>query len=631
MIKNTKKIKERFQMSNGFKPIWSYCYFLFKFLIKKKTTFILPILSFFMVLIISLVPYIIYSSLSNDEKNNPLFSFAYASDKILISSSIIATLFSITFLISKSINIFKDCENEGVELIIVSKPIERWQILITKFSFVFILSVLISLFNLLAFLPGSILTNNIYNHIGVYKNTKIILLSLVGSCFIGSLIFSSICIMISLSWSRKLSMSLTTSLCYWTITIGALCSTFVSPDPVISLDNNRSKYLDPTSYYSTNSNLIYTFTSNSVLTDSEFEKDIKKANHNNDWFSALSWLNVGQFIYDINSKNYASNSNDLYINPFEKQTLSENYSPTNIIKKTNNKFLKVSDNTNINNDYQISSTNNYYVPLNIFDKESYIASNHEYDVANVNSKQTLFNIKEKNSINTVQSKIYIPNYFEYSNKNEISNLTQTFNSYLTKVINNKNISYDFFNFLSIANNKLKQNNGTTNDFDFNNIFNDFVNKYEFKNIISSDMVIPLIEEKNMEQTTYYTDVKKLLVAVSILNLLSLNGSSYLELCNHLLKKDSISFDLKFYESKNLNQQKTFTLTTQFSTSNKSTSDGTTTTTSAYGLNIKSSNNYYSLEVVGNTSPVYGVTIFWFLIGIILFSISVIIYNRRDFK
>ena len=41
-----------------------------------------------------------------------------------------------------------------------------------------------------------------------------------------------------------------------------------------------------------------------VLPEGKFEKDINKASHNNDWFYALSWLNVGKFIYDVSSKHF---------------------------------------------------------------------------------------------------------------------------------------------------------------------------------------------------------------------------------------------------------------------------------------------------------------------------------------
>ena len=53
--------------------------------------------------------------------------------------------------------------------------------------------------------------------------------------------------------------------------------------------------------------------------------------------------------------------------------------------------------------------------------------------------------------------------------------------------------------------------------------------------------------------------------------------------------------------------------------------------SSYGANSRKINNYYSFEVVGNTSPVYGVTLFWLGIGIVLFTVSIILHNRRDFK
>ena len=84
-----------------------------------------------------------------------------------------------------------------------------------------------------------------------------------------------------------------------------------------------------------------------VLPEGKFEKDINKANHNNDSFSALSWLNVGQFIYDVSSKHFNDSYANLHANPFDDLSLTGNYSPTNILKKTNVKFLK---STNINND-----------------------------------------------------------------------------------------------------------------------------------------------------------------------------------------------------------------------------------------------------------------------------------------
>lgn len=80
-----------------------------------------------------------------------------------------------------------------------------------------------------------------------------------------------------------------------------------------------------------------------VLPEGKFEKDINKASHNNDWFYALSWLNVGKFIYDVSSKDFNDSYANLYANPFDDLSLTGNYSPTNILKKTNVKFLKSTD------------------------------------------------------------------------------------------------------------------------------------------------------------------------------------------------------------------------------------------------------------------------------------------------
>lgn len=84
-----------------------------------------------------------------------------------------------------------------------------------------------------------VLTQDIYNQLNVNKNVVVILLSLLDSCFIGCLVFSSISIMLSLSSSGKLSVSLSTSISYWILVIGIVYSSFVTPDTIVSLNSNK--------------------------------------------------------------------------------------------------------------------------------------------------------------------------------------------------------------------------------------------------------------------------------------------------------------------------------------------------------------------------------------------------------
>ena len=66
-------------------------------------------------------------------------------------------------------------------------------------------------------------------------------------------------------------------------------------------------------------------------------------------------------------------------------------------------------------------------------------------------------------------------------------------------------------------------------------------------IISNNSLIFLIESNGTTQTTYYTNTRELLTTISVLNLLSLNGTNYLDLSKAISTKDSISLDIEFYK------------------------------------------------------------------------------------
>ena len=84
-------------------------------------------------------------------------------------------------------------------------------------------------------------------------------------------------------------------------------------------------------------------------------------------------------------------------------------------------------------------------------------------------------------------------------------------------------------------------------------------------IISNNSLIFLIESNGTTQTTYYTNTRELLTTISVLNLLSLDGTSYLDLSKVISTKDSISLDIEFYKENSTTDKKVYTLTTQFNT------------------------------------------------------------------
>ncbi|MFV8471559.1 ABC transporter permease [Mycoplasma sp. SK341A] len=99
----------------------SYISFLHKIVLKKKSTFIVPIVWMAIAIILS----IIFATLQlNDLKSN----FAiYA----IVFAELLITIF---YASMKSLHIYKDLEEEGVELLTYSKPISRKSIFLGKFS-----------------------------------------------------------------------------------------------------------------------------------------------------------------------------------------------------------------------------------------------------------------------------------------------------------------------------------------------------------------------------------------------------------------------------------------------------------------------------------------------------------------
>ncbi|WP_027121189.1 ABC transporter permease [Mycoplasma leonicaptivi] len=123
----------------------NYILFLHKILIKKANTFIIPLLWF----IISIISGITLSQINLANQQKTFIVYVYVFIELLVT---------ILFASLKSLNLFKDLEEEGIELLTLSKPISRKNILIAKnvtnLMFGFYWTVIILISNLIIF--GSI-------------------------------------------------------------------------------------------------------------------------------------------------------------------------------------------------------------------------------------------------------------------------------------------------------------------------------------------------------------------------------------------------------------------------------------------------------------------------------------------
>lgn len=198
--KKKEKFSTKWKESQGFKPILSYFYFLFIFLINKKGTWIMPIIIFLLPLLFSII-----AITSSEGSTNTIY---------ITSLSIICVL-TISFITSKTINLFKDSETEGVEILIVSKPIERWQIIFGKFSILILVSLLISLLNFISNIIGVSIVNAfkkpntsemiIFNQVDLNVNYALLVF---GASIALCLLFGSITSLITIKCSKKLSSSI---------------------------------------------------------------------------------------------------------------------------------------------------------------------------------------------------------------------------------------------------------------------------------------------------------------------------------------------------------------------------------------------------------------------------------------
>lgn len=102
------------------KSVKSYVYFLHKIMLKKKSSYVLPIVFFALAIIFSIILSVV--QIPDRFKNFTIYAIIFA--------EMILTIFYASL---KALNIYKDLEEEGLELLTYSKPINRRDIFIAKF------------------------------------------------------------------------------------------------------------------------------------------------------------------------------------------------------------------------------------------------------------------------------------------------------------------------------------------------------------------------------------------------------------------------------------------------------------------------------------------------------------------
>ncbi|AWX69165.1 ABC transporter permease [[Mycoplasma] anseris] len=168
-------------------PVINYSNFLFKTTFKKKNSFIIPII--FILINICLV--ISLSIIKMDVKYHPI---------VVYSLIFFDLLLTIAYASLKALNIFKDIEAEGLEILIFSKPITRKNIISAKvlafIEFALMWSAITFICNLLL-----VLITKIHNSIVLFSFFSFV------AIFFAFVIFGSITSIIAFKLNQKMAMT----------------------------------------------------------------------------------------------------------------------------------------------------------------------------------------------------------------------------------------------------------------------------------------------------------------------------------------------------------------------------------------------------------------------------------------
>lgn len=195
--------------------------FAWKLLLKKTSLYVAVFAYFILVLTFSLVVPMLSGSNPITIISNPIMSMFLLFGMAVVSCFI-------------AIEIFRTSIDDGTELLVVSKPLSRREIVFVKLT-VFIVSILV-----VSLLTGAIgATSFISTNSYVNDNINIVIGFFVGSFVVG-MIFGSLATIISVYAKKVIAMLLTIAIAF-ALMVYSLLSSFVIDNPVNVLDKNDEK------------------------------------------------------------------------------------------------------------------------------------------------------------------------------------------------------------------------------------------------------------------------------------------------------------------------------------------------------------------------------------------------------
>ena len=403
------KEKKKFSINeDDIKPILAYSVFTMKYILKKKSTILMPIASFFVLLMLTIIPSF-FKEVTAD---------IFTKVVLLVVSSICISITSV-FATIKGLNLFKDISSEGMEIIIVSKPIKRSQIILVRFIYFFLLGIILCLLNYFAILIGLLSSANLVpESFSIFKYISLFFISML----LIYIFFGSLSILLSLKFSTKLVSSFSLGF----LSMGTLFAQLLPQVAPMIEKGFTHKYSDisfaSTGNYSSlkykltsdGKIIIYTKDVNTPLTPDEIKFIIEAMNTKDDY----SWINI------VNN----------FLNPIAG--ISKISSVASSVFNNNSYGEKVNF-----TDYYISFNESQKVINNLWENKNYFLGIDDLERRNDRIKFTL-KVKTSQNPEFHNEDILLTNFYSLKSFFEdyinLSKVEKVFNSILDENLNNLN-------------------------------------------------------------------------------------------------------------------------------------------------------------------------------------------------
>ncbi|EFF41395.1 ABC-2 transporter permease [Mycoplasmopsis alligatoris] len=256
---------------------YNFSNYLWFYLKKKKTTFIIPLVIFALLVITGLV-------LS-------VYKHIEAIDFLVVVPIFIAIAGSVIYGTIFSINVFKSMEKEGLELIICSRPVTRKNILFTRLVYLLIFGLINSLLIMLAFLTFLFVLRP---YIG-QENFVRYLVASFGVNLFAFYLFSLITALLAVKFNRRVAIAFSLSIFTPLFLVGNL-STYFSESRMnglgVRLNNNYNK-LDTYAFnFENNNDEIYLVNRTNKDNYENVKTLFNEAKDNANIAQIMGWLNI---------------------------------------------------------------------------------------------------------------------------------------------------------------------------------------------------------------------------------------------------------------------------------------------------------------------------------------------------